>query len=134
MKKVSKSREKSNAKDRVVAYKELVRGDFEFSTRLTLIQQLIPLGLMAVEEILQEEVTHLAGEPYSRGGRRQRWGSNPGSIYLSDQKVAIEVPRVRDKANNQEVPLVGYHQLQCPRVINDFALIKGSQWDQHAQI
>ena len=121
-KKVSKSRERSNAKDRVEAYKELVRGDFEFSTRLTLIQQLIPLGLMAVEEILQEEVTQLAGEPYSRGGSRQRWGSNPGSIYLSDQKVAIEVPRVRDKANNQEVPLVGYHQLQCPRVINDLLL------------
>ena len=40
-----------------------MRGDFEFSTRLTLIQQLIPLGLMAVEEILQKEVTHLAGEP-----------------------------------------------------------------------
>ena len=36
--------------------------------------------------------------------------------------MAIEVPRVRDKANNQEVPLVGYHQLQCPRVINDLPL------------
>ena len=67
MKKVSKSRERSNSKDRVEAYKELVRGDFEFSTRLTLIQQLIPLGLMAIEEILQEEVTQLAGEAYSRG-------------------------------------------------------------------
>ena len=30
-KKVIKSRERSNAKDRVEAYKELVRGDFEFS-------------------------------------------------------------------------------------------------------
>ena len=77
---------------------------------------------MAVEEILQEEVIQLAGEPYSRGGSRQRWSSNPGSIYLSDQKVAIEVPRVRDKANNQEVPLAGYHQLQCPQVINDLLL------------
>ena len=54
------------------AYKELVQGDFEFSTRLTLIQQSIPLGLMAVKEILQEEVTHLAGESYSRGGTKQR--------------------------------------------------------------
>ncbi len=64
-KKVSKTRERSNAKDRVEAYKESAQGDFEFSTRLTLIQQLIPRGLMAVEEILQEEVTHLAGERYS---------------------------------------------------------------------
>ena len=30
MKKVSKPRERSNAKDRVEAYKELVQGDFEF--------------------------------------------------------------------------------------------------------
>ena len=29
MKKVSKPRERSNAKDRVEAYKELVQGDFE---------------------------------------------------------------------------------------------------------
>ena len=66
MKKVSKTRERSNANDRVEAYKESVQGDFEFSTHLTLIQQLIPSGLMAVEEILQEEGTHSAGEPYSR--------------------------------------------------------------------
>ena len=91
MKKVNKTRERSNAKDRVEAYKELVQGDFEFSTRLTLIQQLIPSGLAAVEEILQEEVTHSAGEPYIREVSRQRWGSNPGSIYSGDQKVAIEV-------------------------------------------
>ena len=95
MKKVSKTRERSNEKDQVEAYKELVQGDFEFTTRLTLIQQLIPLGLMAVEEILQEEVTHLAGEPYI-GRSRQRWGSNPGSIYSGDQKVAIAVPRARE--------------------------------------
>ncbi len=94
MKKVSKTRERSNAKDQVEAYKELEQGDFEFTTRLTLIQQLIPLGLMAVEEILQEEVTHIAGEPYSLGRSRQRWGSNPliflklGSI--SSKAVAIQ--------------------------------------------
>ena len=46
---------------------------FKFHS-LTLIQQLIPLGLMAVEEILQEEVTHLAGEPYSQGGTRKGSG------------------------------------------------------------
>ncbi len=72
MKKVSNTRERSNAKDRVKAYKESVQGDFEFSTRLTLIQQLIPSVLMAVKEILQEEVTHFAGEHYGRGGTRQR--------------------------------------------------------------
>ena len=114
MKKVNKTRERSNAKDRVEAYKELVQGDFEFSTRLTLIQQLIPLGLVAVEEIPQEEVTHSAGEPFIREGSRQRRSSNPGIIYLGDQKVAIEVPRVRDKANNQEVPLVGYQIVLNP--------------------
>ena len=39
------------------------------NTKLRLIQELIPLGLMHVGEVLSEEVRALAGDRYKRNGR-----------------------------------------------------------------
>ena len=80
--------------------------------RIELIQQLIPLGLEAVNQELQAEVTRLVGgQKHQRTGTKpNRWGSNPGSVVLGGQKVAIEVPRVRERG--QEVPLETYQQLR----------------------
>jgi transposase-like protein len=44
-----------------------------------------------------------------------RWGAQPGSIFLADQKLPIQVPRVRDRVAGTEVPLATYHQFQTPR-------------------
>ena len=90
----------------------------EIDAKVALIQALIPLGLQAVAEVLEAEVEALAGTRYGRAGGRPgvvRWGQQPGSIYLADQKLPIPVPRVRDRRANQEVPLTTYHQLQRPR-------------------
>ena len=66
-------------------------------SRLSMIQMLIPLGLKSVEEELQAEVSGLVGERYDRsGGSISRWGMNPGSVYVGDQKLRVTVPRVRD--------------------------------------
>jgi len=95
--------------------------------RVEVIQGLIPLGLKAVEELLQEEVTRLAGAKYSREGGVPgyvRWGGQPGSVYLSDQKVSVGVPRVRDRRRGQEVPLRTYAGLQDARRTDDVALRK----------
>ena len=59
---------------------------------------MVPLGLMHVEEMLDDEVTALAGARYARkdasiGGRRH--GSNPGTVGLAGQRVPIRVPRIR---------------------------------------
>lgn len=43
-----------------------------------LIQQLIPVGLRALQELLESEVRRLAGERHSRGNDCSRWGTNPG--------------------------------------------------------
>ncbi len=82
------------------------------------IQALIPLGLQAVQDLFQEEVTQLAGPRYARTGGQPglvRWSQQPGSIYLLDQKLPVPVPRVRDRHRNQEVPLQSYQQLREPR-------------------
>ncbi len=99
----------------------------ELDVRVELIQALIPIGLEAVNETLQQEVSQLAGERYSRDGGvpgYARWGAQRGSVYLADQKVAIAVPRVRDRRRGQEVPLSAYQALQDPRRAEDASLRK----------
>ena len=88
---------------------------------LALIQALIPLGLIAVEQALLQEVTALAGPRYAHGDthpERVRWGAQPGSIYLADQKLPLQVPRVRDRATGHDLPLTTYAHFQAPRALD----------------
>ena len=60
--------------------------ELEVDAKVELIRSLVPLGLMHIEELLDEEVTALAGECYARkdpsvAGRRH--GSNPGTVGLA---------------------------------------------------
>lgn len=90
----------------------------DLDPRVAVIQALIPLGLQAVGELLQDEVTRLAGRRYARTGGQPglvRWSAQGGSVYLLDQKLPVSVPRVRDLRRNQEVPLQTYQQLREPR-------------------
>ena len=96
-------------------------------TRIALIQALIPLGLDAVSALLQEEVTRLAGPRYQRKEADQahrRWGGQPGSVYLADQKLPIQVPRVRNTQTQAEVLLDAYQALQSPRQVDDGLLLR----------
>jgi putative transposase len=95
--------------------------------KLALIQALIPLGLLAVAEALNQEVDRLAGERYSRKGGLPdivRWSQQRGSIYLGDQKVAVTYRRLRDRAKNREIPLRTYHGLQQPHATDGALLLK----------
>ena len=76
----------------------------EIDSTVALIQALIPLGLQAVGEALDAEVTTWAGTRYCRTGGRPgvvRWGQQPGAVYLADQKLPVPVPRVRDRVANR---------------------------------
>jgi len=95
--------------------------------RIEAIQWLIPLGLKAVTEELQRAVVELAGPRYERKGSDQplrRWGSQPGSVYLGDQKLPVDVPRVRNVGSDTEVPLRAYQALQMPRQIDEGLLLR----------
>ena len=99
----------------------------KLDSRVELIQTLIPLGLEAVNDVLQQEVTALAGERYRRAGGQPgyaRWGQQRGSVFLADQKVAVQVPRVRDLAREQEIPLATYQSLREPRRADEAAMRK----------
>jgi len=99
----------------------------DLDVRVSMIQALIPLGLKAVGELLQEEVTQLAGIWYERKASDRpwrRWGRQQGSVYLSDQKVPISVPRVRNMKTDQEVDLQAYKRLQNPRKLDEGLLLR----------
>jgi len=99
----------------------------DLDARIEAIQLLIPLGLQAVTEELQRAVVELAGPRYQRKGLDQplrRWGSQRGSVYLADQKLPVEVPRVRNVDGDTEVPLRAYQALQTPRKMDE-GLLKG---------
>jgi transposase-like protein len=93
------------------------------AANIAMIQMLIPLGLKAVQERLQAEVLKLAGPRYhNRGYELGRHGSNPGSVYVYDQKVKTGVPRIRNKQTNEEISLMSYAALQEPSVIENATL------------
>ena len=89
-------------KERRERVKELVGGGFaerELDAKVALIQALIPVGLMYVQELLEQEVKDLAGERYKRGDGRDgvvRWGRQWGSVYVGDQKAPVEYQRLTD--------------------------------------
>ncbi len=95
--------------------------------KLELIQLLIPIALECVQEVLQQEVEQLAGPRYSHDdaqGEYKRWGQQRGSVYLGDQKVPIQVPRVRNVQRRQEIPLTNYHHLQRPVTLEDQLFVR----------
>jgi len=101
----------------------LKRENPEEAAKIAMIQALIPLGLNAVKEKLQAEVVKLAGPRYhNRGYELGRHGSNPGSVYMYDQKVGTVVPRVRHKTTGEEVSLMSYAGLQEPTTIENMTL------------
>ena len=96
----------------------------ELDSKVEMIRALIPLGLMHVEELLDEEVKALAGERYARKEatlRGRRHGSNPGTVGLGGQRVPVRVPRVRSVAGG-EIPLRSYEELSPDGAVNELLL------------
>jgi len=99
----------------------------DLDVRIEAIQMLVPLGLQAVAEELERAVVELAGPRYQRKDSKQphrRWGSQPGSVYLGDQKLPVMVPRVRNMENRKEVSLEAYRALQGPRKMDEGLLLR----------
>lgn len=108
------------------ALKELreLSGINDVDVKVSLIQALIPVGLEKVNVLLQDEVLRLAGVPRKHGKINTRWGSQGGSVYLLDQKLPIDVPRVRNKLLNTEVALEAYQKLQEPHKLDEQLFLK----------
>lgn len=119
-----KERVKVKVTNRETRVKEIMEQEENPSLagKAQLIQQLIPIGLKALRMLLESEVEQLAGERYGRGNDCSRWGTNPGWVYLGDQKTKVTVPRVREKCGGEEIPLESYQAMQNPRQLEDLTL------------
>jgi putative transposase len=128
MKKVLQIKRKSKVrKAKAVEVMELREyGALDIDSKAVLIHDLIPLGLMHVKDLLQEEIVKLAGEKYKRDGLlgHDRWGRQQGSVYIKDQRIPIMVQRIRDTINDKEVPLSTYARFQRPTNEVDEKLLK----------
>jgi len=118
-----------DVKARRAQVKELMKlkiGELETDLKLQLIQELIPLGLLHVRELLTEEVKALAGDRYKRNGKpgHLRWTKQWGSVYLGEQKLPIRYQRVRDRRKGKEAELTSYKRLQEPHRLDEGLLKK----------
>lgn len=52
---------------------------------------------MHYNQLMKEEIKEKTGEKYEQGRRYSRWGSNPGSIRIGEEKIRVEIPRFYDK-------------------------------------
>ena len=97
---------------------------FDVDAKVEMIRALVPLGLMHVQELLEDEVAALAGARHARKDalvRGRRHGSNPGTVRLAGQRVPIRVPRVRSVAGG-EMPLRSYEAAREDGQVNDVLL------------
>lgn len=103
---------------------ENVEGPIE--TQHLLISALLPENVKAFLSQCEQEVERLCGgrHEHSTERRRYRWGSAKGSIILANQRVALEVPRVRNKGG-EEVRLDTYEEFQNPELFDQAVFTEG---------
>lgn len=70
-------------------------------TQISLFGNFLEVAKLLANQLFEDEVKEKAGERYNREkpseGKYNRWGSNPGSIRIGEEKVRIKVPRIQDK-------------------------------------
>ena len=84
--------------------------------KISLLQNHLSICQIMINELLEEEVKQKAGARYSRekpyDGRYSRWGFNPGSVRIGDQKLKVEVPRIYDNEQDKNAALDRYEDLK----------------------
>lgn len=86
--------------------------------KLEVMNSHLSLCQILANQIMKEELVTLAGERYSRNKPEEdqvkysRWGSNPGSIRIGDQRLSVDVPRVRDMESGQCRSLESYTKMR----------------------
>lgn len=81
------------------------------------------LGRMMAEAIMYIDREEIAGPDYKPFNPDvQKWASQPGSVYIGDQKVRVEHPRLRDK--HGEIQLKSYERLKEPEGFSEELLTK----------
>ena len=79
------------------------------------------VGKIFMQTVMEGEVEQLVGERSRRNDIREayRWGTERGYCIIDGQRVPIDRPRVRNKLNNQEIPLGSYELFQRTSLLHE---------------
>src|SRR5271156_475074 len=94
-------------------------------TRHLLISMMLPPAVKMFIQDMEAEVEALCGGRYKHGKTLHRWGTQPGSIVLGNQHVAIEKSRVRNPGIDQEIELETYKSFQDPKRFEQSVFTEG---------
>ena len=69
-------------------------------------------GISSLQKMMGEDAAQLAGQRYERNPDKPgyRWGTATGVVGFHGGRIAVERPRVRDKATGRELPLPSWEE------------------------
>lgn len=76
-----------------------------------LFKNFVELAKMHYNQLTEEEIKQKAGDKYERQKDYSRWGTNPGSIRIGEEKVPVEVPRLYNKKKERTEASESYRKL-----------------------
>ena len=84
---------------------------------------ILELGRKMAETVMYMERENTAGPDYHpKDSQIQKWASQPGSVYIGDQKVRLDHPRLRGPEG--EITLQSYQKLREPEGFSEELLCK----------
>lgn len=83
-------------------------------------------ALFLAQILVNKEVISLVGDRNERNPERDcvRWGEQPGSVLIAEQRVPFKKPRVRTANKASEIELVTYNALNDSEFLNEQAATK----------
>jgi len=86
--------------------------DQPIDVKISLLQEVGGLCKILINDLLDEFVEKHTGPAYSRSGEFYRHGSNPSSLKLNGERLAVNVPRIRDRQTGSSYNLPEFKELQ----------------------
>lgn len=84
--------------------------------QVSIMQQHLDICKLVINSLLRTNVESLAGSRYCRvkpyEGRYSRWGYNPGSVKVGNQKLPIDVPRIYDREGEKHFNAPVYDKMR----------------------
>jgi transposase-like protein len=84
--------------------------------QMELYRHMTEISKLIANQFFEDEVHQKAGNRYERVSRTEqkysRWGSNPGSIKIGDERVKMEIPRLYNTETQKTEGLENYKKLR----------------------
>ncbi len=98
----------------------------DLDVKLEAMQHHLDITRMLINDILEDEVINHTGTRYSHykpnDGRYSRWGFNPGSVKIGNQRIPVSVPRMYDNETKRNKSLHTYVKLREIGEVSDSVL------------